>query len=1066
MVVSHGGGFLQYLDGKTMVTHIIASNLTPKKALEFKAYRIVKPAWVVDSIQAGRLMPWTSYRAVDDGPRQKVLGFDDGKMVHQQSDMRRGYKEQTDASWYTLKEKEKQEASSMSPGASKASSFFSNLDDSIFDGVNAADFEAFPKESMSLTSPNAMEESMDDIEDDNVMPSPKVADSPMSIDAQHDQLEENTVLATTPTTRASPLLPKTRPESPIQEHELEDVKIESPSRANLTAEEHNAILLADPQVRKSTVTNPDFLEQYYRESRLHHLSAWKADLKTEMQALADTATASQKNERKPKPGTRRYILHVDFDCFFAAVSIKKYPQYKDVPAVVAHGSGSGSEIASCNYHAREFGIKNGMWMRRVQELCPQVKTMPYDFPGYEAASRQFYDCIIATRGIVQSVSVDEALIDITAFCLKEAGTDGISRAESSVEREQAVATGVGNQLREQIKAATDCDVSVGIGGNILLAKLALRNAKPAGLYHLLPDDVLDFLEPLEVGMLPGFAYHMVAKLEQIDIKYVRDVRATSKEKLITTLGPKTGEKLWEYARGIDRKEVGDVEVRKSVSAEVNWGVRFENQDQVDEFIASLCTELQKRLLKEKVRGKQLTLKIMKRSADAPLDPPKHLGHGLCDTFNKSTALGIATNGKEALTREALQMLRAFGFSPGELRGIGVQMTKLEPCDPNNAETSQKLLQFKPLRPNAPQPDFSDDPIEDKVTPKKQHNSDTATRVRFGAEQLNEFTPSRKLLNTRGTQFILPSQFDPQVLKELPSDVRSKLIDAQKKSSKPQLKTPSKQRSTPNIFTSIPNKSQIDPETFAALPSDMQSEILAFYDSPINDIAAFHPREKSAGLTTPKAVARSKDRTPKSKASTLTQSNFITSHFSRSNQTDQATDQTDSDVPPISPTYLAALPTPLRAEVLAEHNRKVIRAKNRKLAAEKRHLELEAKKLRPPRRKLVLPPLEGHRPTFTRGNLCTVDELRRALGEWIQEFAKEGPYEEDAEALGVYLAKVVSDERDMSKATDTFRWLKWCVEELDTDHSAMGKKNWESVLDNIRAKVQASIKERGLGHVRL
>lgn len=67
LIVSHGGGFLQYLDGKTAATHIIASSLTLKKREEFKRYRIVKPAWVVESIKAGRLLPWDAFRVVDEG---------------------------------------------------------------------------------------------------------------------------------------------------------------------------------------------------------------------------------------------------------------------------------------------------------------------------------------------------------------------------------------------------------------------------------------------------------------------------------------------------------------------------------------------------------------------------------------------------------------------------------------------------------------------------------------------------------------------------------------------------------------------------------------------------------------------------------------------------------------------------------------------------------------------------------------------------------------------------------------------------------------------------------------
>jgi len=102
LIVEHGGGFMQYLDGKTTVTHIIASSLTPKKVVEFRKYRIVKPAWVVDSIQAGKLLPWNDYRIVDEGERQNVLALDKSRGITAQANVRaRGYRDQTDASWYT-----------------------------------------------------------------------------------------------------------------------------------------------------------------------------------------------------------------------------------------------------------------------------------------------------------------------------------------------------------------------------------------------------------------------------------------------------------------------------------------------------------------------------------------------------------------------------------------------------------------------------------------------------------------------------------------------------------------------------------------------------------------------------------------------------------------------------------------------------------------------------------------------------------------------------------------------------------------------------------------------------
>ncbi|EEY18510.1 DNA polymerase IV [Verticillium alfalfae VaMs.102] len=132
-----------------------------------------------------------------------------------------------------------------------------------------------------------------------------------------------------------------------------------------------------------------------------------------MQRLAKEAESGIQVAKR-KPGTRRYILHVDFDSFFCAVSLKKHPELVDKPVVIAHSPGHGSEIASCNYPSRKFGVKNGMWMKKAVELCPELKVLPYDFPAYEEASALFYEAILTVGGIVQSVSVDEALLDVSA----------------------------------------------------------------------------------------------------------------------------------------------------------------------------------------------------------------------------------------------------------------------------------------------------------------------------------------------------------------------------------------------------------------------------------------------------------------------------------------------------------------------------------------------------------------------------------------------------------------------------------------------------------------------------
>jgi DNA repair protein REV1 len=1120
LIVQYGGGFMQYLDGKTTVTHIIASSLTPKKVVEFRKYRIVKPAWVVDSIRAGKLLPWNEYRVVDEGEKQNVLAFDKGKVLSQANVKARGYRDQTDASWYTNQLMSSQAGPSSTPTSNALpQSRFSKQrlptpDDDI-DDIN--DIDDLPPSHQPRTDPNEQAPVLTKQPPDLVTP-PK---SSPPLAPQHDPYEDEELDAAAAALHNS-LYDDPTPPQPAQhlasvaadERVMDFIAAAgnnaAPDGRQLTAEEHNAILLRDPKIRKSTVVDPKFLEQYYRESRLHHLSTWKADLKAQLQALASEKTASQKAKQKRQSGARRYILHVDFDSFFAAVSLKKNPQYKDKPAVVAHGQGSGSEIASCNYPARKFGVKNGMWMKRAQELCPDIKILPYDFPAYEEASRAFYDAILATGGVVQSVSIDEALIDISNICIAMGGSDGRNASEGSHYREQAKADGIAQSLRSEVKARTSCDVSVGIGSNILLAKVALRKAKPAGQHQIKPEEVLDFIGELQVQDLPGVALSIGGKLEEIGVKYVKDIRELSKERLVQTLGPKTGEKLWEYARGIDKQEVGEQIVRKSVSAEVNWGVRFENQEQADEFMTSLCGELQRRLLKEKVKGKQFTMKIMRRSPDAPLDPPKHLGHGKCDTHNKSIVLGVATNAKEVLTKEALSMLRGFGFTPGELRGIGIQMTKLEPmktATDGSMESSQRRLQFKVgnvtsvSARKAPKAVEEDPILDEPETPKKSKTVSDEEHVAFGAHELNQSTPSRRPLNIMGTQFIMPSQVDPKVLAELPEDIRSKLLRQTRQTSpSPHARstfrdnietTPTKAASF--SMTALPAQSQLDPDILAALPSEVRAEVLAQYaasaipSSPSRrtrhadqTILPQSPRKnRIIGIPAKKPIVpvkRGRGRPPRSAmlaaaaqatsvsktGKTLTQANFISrlnparEDVSREPSTDPADmapkKKPDAD---LDPDFLAAMPAELRAEIVAEHKRQKLQAF--RLAINKPK-PAPAPRPAPPRRTIKVP--RPPCPTFTTQKLSQAPDLRLAMKEWVSEFADEGPYPEDVGALVKYLSKVVGEERDLNKAVELVKWLQWVVD----DEEDVGEKKWEEPLERVRVGVVRAARERGVGRV--
>jgi DNA repair protein REV1 len=263
--------------------------------------------------------------------------------------------------------------------------------------------------------------------------------------------------------------------------------------------------------------------------------------------------------------SKRFVLHVDMDSFFASVVLRRYPQYKDKPVAISHngkagpdrgeagGKDSTSECATCNYHARRFGIKKGMFLGRARALCPSLIVLPYDFEGYEEVSEQVGE--ICHRyagvhfGVVETVSCDESYMEVYV--------------ESS-----AVVTQLAQDLRREIEEVTQCTASIGVARNKLLAKLATGRIKPNGWY--VASDHVELLRKLQLRELHGIGYRSGPKLTEQGLVSVRDVwdRGDSAEKeLQTILGKQLGTKIYNFCQGIDERPVHAVE-RKTIGAEV------------------------------------------------------------------------------------------------------------------------------------------------------------------------------------------------------------------------------------------------------------------------------------------------------------------------------------------------------------------------------------------------------------------------------------------------------------------------------------------------------------------
>ncbi|KAI9183095.1 deoxycytidyl transferase [Blastocladiella emersonii ATCC 22665] len=417
---------------------------------------------------------------------------------------------------------------------------------------------------------------------------------------------------------------------------------------------------------------PEFIQQYYQNSRLHFLSTWKAELQEMTRPFQEARAGAP-----VPPSEHRVIFHVDMDCFFVSVSLLARPDLIRKPVGISHAtnvrSGSSADLASVNYVARSFGVKNGMSVGKAKSMCPDLVLLPYDFDRYRATTAKLYEVFMRYADNLQAISCDEAYLDVSSR-IKSPATDILPLA---------------HEIRREIHAATGgCDASIGAGENMLLARLATRKAKPNNAYFWTRREFLEELKDLAVGDLPGIGRNTEKRFREMGVATALDLYRVPKERLAREFGAKVGQSMYDACRGIDNRQFGH-KPRQTVSAEVNYGIRFANVEQAHTFLRNLSNEVADRLKQLSCTASHITLKLMTRATDAP--PVKHMGHGICDSHSKSTTLpnGLSTDNKADIAAAVIQLLDSFGFDPADLRGIGISCTRLSGPGATDADSGPR-----------------------------------------------------------------------------------------------------------------------------------------------------------------------------------------------------------------------------------------------------------------------------------------------------------------------------------------------------------------------------------------
>ena len=304
-------------------------------------------------------------------------------------------------------------------------------------------------------------------------------------------------------------------------------------------------------------------------------------------------------ERCPACGSRRMveheeldrltIAHLDCDAFYASVEKRDRPELRDRPVIV--GGGKRGVVSTCCYIARQYGLHSAMPMFKALKACPEAVVIKPDFRKYIAASESIFGAVARLTPLVQTLSLDEAWIDL-------AGTERLNGGPPAF---QLV------RLQRQIEIETGLTVSIGLAPNRFLAKVASELDKPRG-FSVLGSEASSVLAPRPVGILPGVGPVFRKTLMSDGYATVGDLAAADVRDLAQRYG-ETGLRLHDLARGRDSRAVNPSPERKGMSAETTFNEDLTSAVDLEAELWPLCEKLASKARREGVASRVLVLKL-------------------------------------------------------------------------------------------------------------------------------------------------------------------------------------------------------------------------------------------------------------------------------------------------------------------------------------------------------------------------------------------------------------------------------------------------------------------------
>ena len=248
-------------------------------------------------------------------------------------------------------------------------------------------------------------------------------------------------------------------------------------------------------------------------------------------------------------------------------------------------------VSAASYEARKFGVRSAMSSVIAIQNCPDLIFVKSNFKRYHEVSNQIRKIFYEYTDKVEPLSLDEAYLDVTE---NKKGNPSASL--------------IAKEIRKKIKEETGLNASAGISINKFIAKVASDINKPNGQKTVPPNEVIDFLEKLDIKKFFGVGKVTVQKMYRHGIFTGKDLKEKSKEYLDEHFG-KSGRFYYRVVRGNHFSEVKTSRTRKSLAAERTFSENISSEIFMIKKLEDIAKEVEKRLKKSKVAGKTVTLKI-------------------------------------------------------------------------------------------------------------------------------------------------------------------------------------------------------------------------------------------------------------------------------------------------------------------------------------------------------------------------------------------------------------------------------------------------------------------------